>query len=186
MHQKEIRKEIIFKILVQREQLIEWIQRLLYLNESLHKEYDSFYQLLYYINLQELLTEGLTYIQDKVNLLNQNTANGNYKWISILMKALIEIKSLFPENELDFIEYKRHNACHIFQNKYESIQNNGKIKTERNSKNIKIMQNEFQNILIKYKGDREFDIYLTSTLYPVLSNLHNTLQSIRNESEKCY
>jgi hypothetical protein len=183
MNHNEFRKEISFKIVVQREQLIEWIRRLFFLNESLHKEYDSFYQQMYYIILQELFSEGLPYVQEKVNILNQDTENGNYKWFNILLKSLIEIKSLFPEDELDFIEYKRHNTCHIFQNQYERVQDNGKFKTERKNKDIKLLQNEFQKILYKYNWDKGFDVYLTTTLYPILTNLYNTLQSIRNEEE---
>ena len=180
MKYNEFRLEVFRKTLVQREQLINWIKRLFYLNESLQKEYDSFYQQMYYIILQELISEGILYVQKVVNLLSNDTESKNYKWFNSLLNSLIKIKKLFSEDELDFIEYKRHNACHIFQNHYERVQDNGKFKYERKNKDILVLQIKFQKILLKYNGDKGFDQYLTTSLHSEISNIFIMLQSIKN------
>jgi len=85
---------------------------------------------------------------------------------------------------LDYIEYKRHNACHIFQNHYEQIQEKGKIIRLRKKKDLVQIDNDFQSILEKYICDAGFDAYITTTLYPILNDLYRDLQSINIKEEK--
>lgn len=47
------------KILTQQEQFFQWLKMYLYINESLHREFDSVYQQMYYVSLNQLMKEGI-------------------------------------------------------------------------------------------------------------------------------
>lgn len=178
---QSFRTEATLKILVQQEQFFDWLRRFFYISESLHKEFDLVYQQMYYVMLNQLLAEGIPYTQNAVIHLKSSDNTYSKEWFETLLACLLKIKTIFPDDELEYIRYKRHNVCHIFQNHYEQIQDSGKIVDKKEGKDLDQLHKEFQQILIKYNWDAGFDKYLTSTLYPILTNLHSELQHIHLE-----
>jgi len=181
---KSFRIEATLKILVQQQQFFQWLRKFLYINESLHKEFDSVYQQMYYVMLNQLLVEGIPYTEKAVCSLSESDNKYMKEWFGTLLASLNKIKTIFPEIELDYIEYKRHNACHIFQNHYEQIQEKGEIIRRRKKKDLVQIDNDFQSILEKYNCDAGFDAYITTTLYPILNDLYRDLQSINIKQEE--
>lgn len=171
------------KIITQQEQFFQWLRMFLLINESLHKEFDSVYQQMYYVSLNQLMKEGIPYVEKATRLLKSGENKHLKEWFETLQNSLYKIKETFPENEWEYIEYKRHNACHIFQNHYEQIQDNGNIKSHRNSKEITEIDKNFQSILLKYKFDTGFDKHVTTTLYPILNDLDEDLKHIHSKEQ---
>lgn len=179
------RSKYIFTVLAQQEQFAQWLRKLFFLNHELHTEYNSFYQEMFYIVFHQLITEGLEYI-DKVILIQEKSNNEiKYRWTCELQQSLKLILSQLSESELDYIEYKRHNACHIFQNQYEcQILKNGKLKDSRKDKKIEDLDKEFDLLLDKYGDDKGFDLHITSLLYPLLIDVYLKLQKIHAKEEQ--
>ncbi|MEA5128297.1 MAG: hypothetical protein VB074_08945 [Proteiniphilum sp.] len=178
---QSFRTEATLKILVQQQQFFQWLKKFLYINEFLHNEFDSVYQQMYYVMLNQLLVEGIPYTESAVRHLRKSDNKYTQEWFETLLANLNKIKAMFPEKELDYIEYKRHNACHIFQNHYEQIQENGKIIHQRKKKDLVQIEKDFQSILKKYNGDAGFDKHVTITLYSILDDLYRELQRIHME-----
>lgn len=184
-------REITLKVLVQHEQFDDWLRRFFFINESLHKEYDSIYQQAYYIYLHGLITEGVAHLEEIVDAIHSaddtsKTDILHHKWNEILLNTLCEIRDSFSAEELIFIEYKRHNSTHIFQEGYEPVQRNGRIKTKFKNANLVQLWNQIGDVLGQYGGDQGFDEYIISKLYPLLSKLHNNLQDIRTQQVNQY
>lgn len=171
------------KILTQQEQFFQWLKMYLYINESLHREFDSVYQQMYYILLNQLIEEGFPYVEKATRILNSSENIYMKEWFETLQNCLYKIKETFPENEWDYIEYKRHNACHIFQNHYEQIRDNGKIIRQRKKRDLTEIEKNFHSILLKYESDRGFDKHVTTTLYHLLNDLHKKLQLIHSKEQ---
>lgn len=117
----------------QKQQFDHWLNIFFSINRSLHLEYDSVYQSSYYIKIYQLLTEALEYaegIRERI----KNVDNKDFKdWLDVLINGLTELKRNIPQDELKFIQYRRHNVCHIFQNDYE-VQINNKYEAKRQSR----------------------------------------------------
>jgi len=138
---------------------------------------------MYYVSLNQLMKEGVPYVENVTRLLKNGENKHLKEWFNTLQNSLYKIKELLPENEWEYIEYKRHNVCHIFQNQYEQIQDSGNIKSNRNNKKITEIDKNFQSILLKYKLDDGFDKHITTTLYPILNDLYNELKRIHDEEQ---
>lgn len=191
MEYNEFKLKASLRILVQKEQFEYWLEKLFYLNDSLNKEYDSIYQGTFYIVISELFNEGEVYLNEIVNIVLQLESEIKKKWYLRLQKGIIDMKSNFSQYELYFIDYKRHNICHIFQDTYEEIQKDGKIKKERTLKKdsegkavkepLNLISKEFQDILYKYGGEKRFDIHMNTILYPILNTLYKELQTLHKK-----
>jgi hypothetical protein len=175
---EKFKRDYALKTLVQEAQFGQWLRFFFYLNHKLNEEYDTIYQMSYYVKLYELLTEGLEYAKMVLSNLSIEISKGKVDWYNILIEGLSEIKVQMSDEEFEFLEYKRHSASHIFQNKYEvSIKKDGKRKTTyKNGETLDDIADKFKELLIKHGSDKHFDIYLTSKLYPMISSLHSTLQ----------
>lgn len=173
-------KDFLLKTFVQQDQYTHWLSALMRLSEELNKEYNRYYQQLYYVKLYQLMDEGLAYSKSVVESIKDESS---YKsiWHSAIINSILSIKKMLPEEELDFIEYKRHNVCHIFQNGYEVVQNDGRIKQKKGDKNIKELGASLHRVLLKYGDDKGFDEYLTKKLYPILKELFERINAIHKE-----
>ena len=126
--------------MAQMEQFAQWLRKFFFLNDRLHKKYDFIYQDSFYIVFYQLITEGLDHLNKVINALEEKKPkfNNKLKWYNELRDGLFELKAKLSSEEIDFIEYKRHNVCHIFQNHYNpKLLDNGTIKNERKGKNLK-------------------------------------------------
>jgi hypothetical protein len=179
---EKFKRDHIIRTFVQQEQFGQWLRKFFYLNEALNKEYDTMYQDMFYIVFYELLTTGNDYAKKVEVCLTGSENLEKIEFYNAITKGLTELQSSFSWNEFQFIEYKRHNASHLFQNHYENIiLDSGKIQTTRKGKPIDFINEELQSILKEHKTDRNFDIYMTKKLYPKTLELYNRLDAIKRK-----
>ena len=174
---KEFKQEYILKTLVQQTQFEQWLKFTFYLNSKLHKEYDTIYQDAFYVKIYEVLTEGLEYANKVYRSLMQGNNVQKTIWYLNLINGLGKIKSDLDESEFLYIEYRRHIASHIFQNQYESIQDNLKIKKFRKNNNLKEINEKLKSMIVKYDSDRKIDDYLNKKLHLELTKIYDSLIS---------
>ncbi|OFY38660.1 MAG: hypothetical protein A2X18_08245 [Bacteroidetes bacterium GWF2_40_14] len=179
-----VKQELTLKIFANKYLFEQWMRQIFYLNDSLNKEYDTIYQNQYYILIYNLLTEGKTYTEETIESINGCKNHYLIKFYDRLYKAILELKSILKDDEYNYLEYRRHGSCHIFQDSYEIIQDNGKIKEKRKNVNIFELKQDLQDVIARYNGDKGFDIYLTKTFYPILCTLYAELTSIHLEEKK--
>jgi hypothetical protein len=173
---EQFKRDYGLKVLVQESQFTQWLQFFFYLSQELHKEYDSIYQDAFYVKLYELLTEGVAYAEDVKSNVTPGINDEKIKWYKTLIAGLTNLRSLFSDEEFEFIQYKRHSASHIFQDKYEiGIKKNGSLKTHYKDESLADISLRFQTILLTHGSDKNFDLYVTRKLYPVLSKLYTEL-----------
>jgi hypothetical protein len=174
---QQFKRDFVIKTCVQEEQFYQWLKFTFFLNHELKENYDTIYQEAFYVKLFELLTEGLRHSTEILEILKKTDKNvTKIDWYSKLTNGLNQIKSNLDESEFLYIEYRRHGASHIFQNQYEHIQDNLKIKKERKNKNLKELNNQLQAIILKYGGDRSVDEYLNQKLQPELTKIYESLK----------
>lgn len=173
----DIYKEAFLKITSQRKQFIQWLYKLFGLNNELHTEYNTFYQLLFYIVVYELLTEGRDYNMRNIDSFKPKDDCHNKWFYDKIEEHLEKIRNSLSDEEYVFIEYKRHTACHIFQNQYEHIQDNGKIKEKRKTQNIDDIVCKIETILLKHGGAKECDLYLHKKLYPIICEFYEDIKN---------
>ncbi len=179
---EKLKQDYIVRAFMQEEQFGQWLRKLFYLNNELNKEYNSMYQGMFYIVFYELLTIGFDYANKVASYLTDSQNTEKIEFYNELIKKIIDFKSSFSDKEIQFIEYKRHNATHLFQNHYENIiLDNGKIQTVRKKKQIDVINAELQSILKEHKTDKNFDIYMTKKLYPKILELYNRLDTIKRQ-----
>ena len=161
------------KIFVQKEQFEHWLRKLFCINESLHKEYDLFYQEIYYVLLTEMLKEGKIYLDKVVGIVNEQDNWYKKEFYNRLQSALNKIASEFTPLEV--------------------VQNSGKIKTmhkvysyDGKCTPIELTELElgFYEILKKHGGDIGFDTYVRSKVYPILNNLQKELMEIHSDEKQ--
>lgn len=172
----QFRRDFIIKTLVQKSQFEQWLKFTFYINDQLSKKEDVLYQDIFYVKLYETLTEGLHYAEKIYSHLINTADIEKIQWYSILIDGLTRIKQILNESEFNYIEYRRHCASHIFQNQYEHIQDNLKIKTVRKDKNLIDIIKQIESLIILHKNERNIDKYLNKKLHPELFNLYNSLQ----------
>lgn len=168
------------KTFVKEELFGQWLRKFFYLNIELNKEYDTIYQDSFYVVFYELVTVGIEYSRDIVER-NESNSEEKVEFYTELTKGLERLKSMFTETELQFIEYRRHSASHIFQEHYEKrTLDNGKVLAKRKGKSIDDLDSELKGILIEYGGDKSFDINMTKKLYPKVAEIHARLVQIQS------
>lgn len=173
---RQFKQDFIKKTLVQEKQFELWLRMLFFLNEELSIKYDFVYQNEFYIKLNEVFTVGINYSVDLLNYLKKgNNINKQY-WFEKFIKGIEHIKQSLTEKELDYIEYKRHNVCHIFQDAYEHIQKNLKIKKEKNGRSLEEINNNIKELLLKFDNDKNIDLYLNNKLQSQLKDLYEELK----------
>ncbi len=119
---------------VHRVQFDRYMLTLYFLNDALHKEYDLIYQRMLYICLSEIFTEGSGCIDEIIRLSGRVCRKDPHRFEIVeraylrLRKGIEELKSKFTPAELRYIEYMRHNVCHIRQWGYAEISQEGDAK----------------------------------------------------------
>lgn len=171
----EFREDFIIKVFIQEKQYNQWLNSFFYLNNELSKKYDFVYQEAFYIKFYELLTEGIEFANDILSSLKIENNDRKFDWYSKFVDGITSIKTELSNPEFLYIEYKRHCASHIFQNSYEIIQKNLKIKKERNNKNLSEIRTEIQNLITKYGNDKNVDMHINSLVQQKITNLYNNL-----------
>lgn len=116
---KKFKVDYCLKIQVQEYQFSQWVTKFIFMGQELNKEYDVIYSGTFHIVFNELITSGINYTNDVLGALEGNTNSEKISFYSTIGVSLNKMKSIFTPEELDYIEYRRHNAAHIFQNKYE-------------------------------------------------------------------
>lgn len=180
----EFLRDFKIKMLVQQTQFEQWLRTLFYLNHQLIEKWDFVYQEMFYIKFYEATTEGLSYALKVFEHLRGGENENKLEWYDELINGLTNITSELEEDEYSYIEYRRHNACHIFQNSYEHIQDNLKIKKYRKDKDLQKINIDLKQLLIKHGNDKNIDLYLNTKLQPKLTNLYTKLTSIYNKKNK--
>lgn len=175
---QKFKRDYGLKTLVQEAQFEQWLKFFFYLNQKLHEEYDTIYQMSFYIKLYEVLTEGLQYAKKVFQNVSPEINPDKANWYKNLIGGLLEIRLTFSDDEFEFIEYKRHSASHIFQDKYEvDIKKNGTLKTNyKNGETLDEVTLRFQKLIMKHGSDKDFDVYVTDKLYPIIFRLYNNLK----------
>lgn len=115
-----------------------------YLNNELTRKWDFVYQEMFYIKFYEVTTEGLNYSNKVFEHLKNGKNENKLEWYEELINGLTKIKSTLQEREYCYIEYRRHNTCHIFQNSYEHIQEKLKIKKFRKNTDLGKIKNQLK------------------------------------------
>lgn len=128
---QDFNTELTIKIKVQQIQFEQWIRSFFRLTYKLYDGFDAELQDLHYIKLYGILTEGLEYAEMVLQHLENGKNLNKKEWYTKCVSGITILKSQLTERELMYIEYRRHNICHIFQNQYERIQENYKIKHQR-------------------------------------------------------
>ena len=172
---EEFKRDFIIKTLVQQTQFEQWLKSFFYLNNELIKEYDFIYQDEFYTKFYELFTEGLAFANKVLDALKTGSNVDKLNWYIKLIEGLNKIRAELTDPEFEYIQYRRHSSCHIFQNSYELIQDNLRIKKERNGRQLQDIQKDLQGLILKYGSDRNIDLHINEKLQNTLTNLYKQL-----------
>jgi len=161
---------------MKRELFFQWLRRFFFLNNELDKEFDSVYQNAFYVSYYELVTEGLNYCNETLTKLNEIKNKKDAELFEEIIEGLNEFKSIFSSSELQFIEYKRHSASHIFQNHYEKrFSENGKLIDKRKGRSIDDINSELISELLEKDFDSGFYDHMFQKINPLITKLYNKL-----------
>lgn len=172
----QLRIEIIVKTLVREIQFEQWLKTLFFTSDYLLTSYDLTYQESFYIKFYELLNDGFNYANEVLLALEITDNEKKKKFYSTLIKGIANIKSLLSEIELDYIEYRRHTACHIFQDSYEHIKDSYEIRSTRKNKPLDDINVNLKKLIKKHGSDRDIDDYINLKLQKELTNLYTELK----------
>ncbi len=172
---KEFKRDFTIQTIVHQKQFEQWLKFLFYLNDRLQKKYDIVYQESFYVKIYEVLTTGLKYAQDVYNCLLKGENVKKTDWYSVFIDGFKTIKKTLNESEFLYIEYRRHIASHMFQNKYEHIQEDLRIKKKRNNQDLVEINKILKRLLILHGSDKNLDIHLNNKLQPILTGLYHKL-----------
>jgi hypothetical protein len=172
---EEYKTDFIIKTVVQEKQYEQWLKAFFYLNNELSNKYDFVYQDAFYVKFYELFTEGFTYANRILTALKKGNNAEKLNWYLKFVDGLTSIRAELSDAEFLYIEYRRHSASHIFQNSYEHIQENLRIKKERNGKKLEEIKTEIESLIIKYGSDKNVDEHINSKLQRRITELHKQL-----------
>jgi DNA gyrase/topoisomerase IV subunit A len=180
MKEEEFMYDLYFKIRVQEYQLSKWFSRLISITNELQKEYNSVYQNVFYIKIYELFTSGLDYSEKVYSIVEKSNNTEKIEYYRTIINSVEKIKSVLTDNEIQFIEYKRNNVCHIFQNGYEKeLKKNGDIKSKRKGVEINTIKNDFDKLLSKHGNDKDLDIFLFNKSSPLIQEFYENIKKVQ-------
>jgi hypothetical protein len=172
---EEFKRDFIIKTFVQQTQFEQWLKSFFYLNTELSKEYDFIYQDEFYTKFYELFTEGLVFANKILDALQTGRNTDKRDWYLELISGLNKIKTELTDSEFEYIQYRRHSSCHIFQNSYELIQDNLKIKKERNGGQLQEIQKDIQGLILTHGSDKNIDHHINGKLQNKIVDLYKKL-----------
>lgn len=168
--------ESLLNDIVHQELFKQWLKEFFTLNQLLNEEYNRIYQKYFYVLFYELMTEGIKYSERIATELTGPRNIQVWEFYNNIYTGLKDLKLMFDEEEMQYIEYRRHGTSHIFQTYYEyRMESNEKIITQLKKKSISLIEKELQTILIKHGNDKNFGIYMTSKLYSPVIELQNKI-----------
>lgn len=174
---EEFKRDFIIKTFVQETQFEQWLRSFFFLNNELSEKYDFIYQEAFYTKFYELFTEGLVFANKTLDKLKLGDNDNKRNLYFNLIDGLTKIRADLTESEFEYIQYRRHNSCHIFQNSYEYIQDNLRIKKERNGRKLQDIQKDLQSLILEHGSDKNIDLYLNEKLQGKLTDLYQHLTS---------
>ena len=172
---EDFNTELSKKTLVQQIQFEQWVRTFFQLTYKLYEVFDPMLQDLHYIKLYGILTEGHEYAKVVLQHLEGGKNVNKTNWYLKFVSGIASLKSLLSERELLYIEYRRHNICHIFQNQYEHIQENYSIKSQRKGMGLTEIDAALKSLLLEFGNDRNIDGYLKDKLKMTLTCLYDEL-----------
>lgn len=173
---QQFKRDLLIKTLQQEFQFESWNRDLFYINSKLQKEYDYVYQNTFYVRLYEILTVGIEYAREVYSYLEKSDNEEKKSFFVNYIEGFNSIKESFDKSEYLYIEYRRHLTSHIFQNQYEHIQNDFKIKKKRNNDYLFEINKRLMDLIGKYGSDRCIDDYLNYKIQPLLNVLYLKLK----------
>ena len=178
MDNKNLQFDLIAQDYLKRELFFQWLRRFFFINNELENEFDSVYQNAFYVSFYELVTEGLKYCNETLTKLNETNSTRDIELFENIIEGLNEFKSIFSISELQFIEYKRHSASHIFQDHYEKrFSENGKLIDKRKGRNIDDVNTELNAELLEKDFDSGFYDYMFKKVNPLITKLHKRINN---------
>lgn len=152
-------------------QLMEWVEAMFQIKKKLQSKYDKNDQDLLYIKIYEFITNGKAHLlMVKETHEKQNSQFPNS--FKALLDLALEILENLDQSELEFIEFRRNAASHIFTKGYNIIQDNLTIKDHRKDKKMIVIHSSFNSIFQKHSTRKGFDIYFNKKIFNCLDKYY--------------
>src|SRR5690606_22337233 len=107
--------------------------------------------------------------------------NNKVHFFQCILDFIQSLKTELPIAELDYLEYRRHNICHIFQNGYEIIQNDLKIKSKLKNRNLDEINTNLISLLSTAPDEFKLQEKLFKKYYILIEKFRSDLQEIQNK-----
>jgi len=168
------------KTFIQEQQFYQWLQILFRLNIEINEEYNHNSADLFVVKLVQFLNEGKNYCEIIIPQLIESN-NNLHHFFQCILEFIEQFKINISVAELDFLEYKRHNICHIFQNGYEPIQNNLKVKTHLKNRQLTEINKNLISIISSEKDEYTVQKKLFKQYYIIIEKLRTDLIDIQKQ-----
>ncbi|MBO2545706.1 hypothetical protein J0871_14885 [Salegentibacter sp. BDJ18] len=187
MKREDLKYEYIKKRIIQEQQFFQWLQVLFRLNIEINQGYNHNSADLFVVKLYQLLTEGKTYCEDVISRLPSSEIE-KIHFFEHILKFIGQFETDISIAELDFLEYKRHNICHIFQNGYEQVQADLRIKKHLKNRELSEIDKNLNSIIGSEENEFEVQKKLFKKYYSLIEKLRTDLISIQKQGngEKNY
>lgn len=172
----EFKRDFIIKTLVQEKQFEQWLKSFFFLSHELIEKYDFIYQDEFYTKFYELFTQGLVFANKVLDAIQIGDNDEKRNWYLMLINGLNEIRAELTDPEFEYIQYRRHGSCHIFQNSYEFIQDNLRIKKERNGRPLQEIKKDLQELIITHGSDKNIDFAINNKIQNKIMELYKRLK----------
>jgi len=172
-------KEFSVDTIIHNNQIDSWLNNIFYIDKKLVDDKDDVYFIYYFVLLAQLIQEGHQFCKRIVEKLGDSSTR-RIMYIKYLLQSIDNIKSVFSQNEIEYILYLRHTACHIFQEGYEYQYKNGKLKTKRKDKNIYDVKEMLFDVLEMHnESEVNFKIYVYEKAHPIIRKLYYGIEKFR-------
>lgn len=180
MNLESFKIEYVKKAFVQEQQFYQWLVSLFKLNIELNNEYNFNSSDLFVVKFVQFLSEGANYCEYIIPILRKSN-NNKAHFFQCILNFINDAKTELPVEELDYLEYRRHNICHIFQNGYEPIQNDLKIKSNLKNRSLDEINTNILNLVNSEIDEFELQKKLFKKYYQRIEHLRNNLQEIQRK-----
>lgn len=180
MNIEEFKIEYIQKAFIQEKQFYQWMMSVFKLNIELNEEFSYNSSDLFVVKFVQFINEGENYCKYIMPILTRSD-NNKIHFFQRILDFILSVKSKFPIEELDYLEYRRHNICHIFQNGYEVIQSDLKIKSKLKNRSLEEINNNIINLLGTEENEFKLQKKLFKKYYIFIEKLRTDLQEIQKK-----
>lgn len=172
-------KEFSVDTIIHNNQIDIWLNNIFYIDKKLIDDKDDVYFIYYFVLLAQLIQEGHLFCKRVVEKLGDSSTR-RIMYIKYLLQSIDNIKSVFSENEIEYILYLRHTACHIFKEGYEYQYKNGKLKTKHKDKNIYDVKEMLFDVLEMHNGSEvNFKRYVYEKAHLIIRKLYYGIEKIK-------